>query len=157
MAEANGKKLTKKKKLLISFAAVFGALIILGAILLGLFCPRKLSSYFSLDASDADRVYISYIDHGATVSSMTEKELDKEKLNEFFDKIKNITVKPKYQACKCASFYSFFVVSGKRVYEINRLEIRVSENGKVKNTQLYGSDGKAFAELVALFGDDIKI
>lgn len=157
MSKANGKRLTGRKKLIISLSAVFGTLIILGAILLGLFCPRKLSSYFSLDASDADRVYISYIDHSATVSSMTEKELGSEKLTEFFGRIKNITVKPKYQPCKCDSSYSFFVVSGKRAYEISPLEIRISENGKVKNTQLYGSDGKAFAELVALFGDDIKI
>ncbi|MDE6613346.1 MAG: hypothetical protein K2K28_02200, partial [Clostridia bacterium] len=135
---------------------VTGALLIIGATLLGLFCPRKLSAYFSLDASAADRVYISYIDRGA-VSSPTEKELDKERFSEFFGNVKNINVQPRYRKCKCTSFYSIFVVSGKRIYEISPLEITVKENGKVKNSQLYGSDDEAFAQIVALFGADIQI
>ena len=51
------KKLSVRTKLLIAMSAILAAIIITGAILSGMFYPRRLSRYFDLESNDIDEVF----------------------------------------------------------------------------------------------------
>ncbi|MDE6104578.1 MAG: hypothetical protein K2G38_02670 [Clostridia bacterium] len=152
MSKANGKRLTGRKKLIISLSAVFGALIILGAILLGLFCPRGISAYCNVKADKVDRVYYAYHDWESGSDGRIEIDLPAEKVSTFIKKIKKVKVVPDYIPCKCEDFNSFFIVSGDTVYEIDSLGITVYKNGKWYKHNSYNTVDNSLWELTKLFG-----
>lgn len=147
-----GEKLTKKEKLIISLSAVFGAIIILGAVMLGLFCPRGISAYCNVKANKVDRVYYAYHDPTPNTYERAEIDLPAEKIGEFIKKIKKVKVVPDYIPCKCEDMNSFFIVSGETVYDIDSLGISVRKNGEFYKSYLYNTIDDSLWELTKLFG-----
>ena len=123
---SKGEKLTKKKKLIISLSAVFGVIIILGAVILGFFCPRKLSNYIDLNAAEADEIYLSY-----SVNAEPKKVyLDENKKDLFFYCIENTKIIPEYKKYKLTTAHHFYIISGNRMYIFGELGVGVLENQK---------------------------
>ena len=149
---SKGEKLTKKKKLIISLSAVLGVIIILGAVILGLFCPRGISAYCNVKADKVDRVYYAYDDLTPNTHERAEIDLPAEKVNEFIKKIKKVKVVPDYIPCKCEVLESFFIVSGDTVYEIDSMRTRVRKNGEFYKSYLYNTIDNSLWELTKLFG-----
>lgn len=146
------KKLSVRTKLLISISAIFGALIILGAILLGMFCPRKLSSYVNVETSEIEEISLQYWE-GAEKKIVY---LDSEKLNLFMFYVKNIKIVPKYIDVKMSPKHTYCVKSGNKIYEISFMDLLIRENGKLKKSIDYRFYSGNDRDLLVLFDVDLN-
>lgn len=141
-------KLTKKKKIIISCSVILGVIIIIGSIVLGMFCPRKLSTYIGLLPEDVDKIYISYY---VPYEENKSVYLDKDKTEKFFSCIENIKIVPEYINYKVAEPYELCIVGGEKTYKLNGLGINIyNGNGLVKSKNYYVYSGN-LGYVISLF------
>lgn len=149
------KKLSVRTKLLIAMSAILAAIIITGAIFLGMFYPRRLSGYIDLESNDIDEVFLKY----ATEDEEKIVLLAVNKTEIFFYYVKNMKIIPSYSAYKCETTYSFVFIGKNKKYELSRMGLSIRENErKVKSVdfQLYSGDTKYLLVLFGLTFDEME-
>ncbi|MDE5721456.1 MAG: helix-turn-helix domain-containing protein [Clostridia bacterium] len=145
------KKLSLRTKLLIAMSVILSVIIAIGAVLLGMFYPRRLSGYIDVEVESVDEVYLKYFKNGEVNVS-----LDEEKIGLFMYYVKNIKIVPEYIPKKLDSKYSYCIKSGEKLYEISFMKIIVWEKGKQVKNVLYHIYSGSESDLLILFDVDLK-
>ncbi|MDE5721458.1 MAG: hypothetical protein K2I30_01780, partial [Clostridia bacterium] len=135
-------------------SVILSVIIAIGAVLLGMFYPRRLSKYIDLDADAVDAVIVHYVLHGENEDGEFSETvyLDLDKIDLFVYYVKNIKVIPEYIAYKCKTSYYFDIYTNGKIYRFSSRSLTIWENGnRIKIVRFRIKDGND-GSLLILFG-----
>ncbi len=139
-----------KKKIIILSSSILTILIIIAIVLGVLFFPRSLSDYMNVSFEDIDSIYIEtgYDEPQKYVLTDSKKE-------DFYQKIKNITIVPTYSNIKAISTLKFVIETKNQTFSF--CDFYYFTNEKVGRNEFNIRNIEEYQSLFTLFANfDLK-